>query len=76
MFVQSIHFSSSGIFKPEDPRITEESRALWLRSYMEEKWRLMGRDPDNIPDVAMEKFELEMKRSEIVSKYIEAEIWR
>ena len=59
--------SISGIFKPEDPRITEESRALWLRSYMEEKWRLLGRDPDNIPDVAMEKFELEMKRSEIVS---------
>ena len=57
----------SGVFKPEDPRITEESRALWLRSYMEEKWRLMGRDPDNIPDVAMEKFEVEMQMYEIVS---------
>ena len=51
----------SGLFKPEDPKITDEARALWLRSYLEEKWRLMGRDPDNIPDVAMEKLEVEMQ---------------
>ena len=56
-----------GLFKPEDPRITEESRALWLRSYMEEKWRLMGRDPDNIPDVAMERLDVEMQMYEVVS---------
>ena len=55
------------MFKPEDPRITEEARALWLRSYMEEKWRLNGRDPDNIPDVAMEKLEVQMRMHEIVS---------
>ena len=57
----------SGIFKPDDPQITEEARELWLRSYMEEKWRLLGRDPDNIPDVAMEKFKVSEQIYGIVS---------
>ena len=57
----------AGIYKPEDPPISIESRELWIRSYIEARWSMMGRDADNIPDVVVDLFKSRFEILEIVS---------
>lgn len=56
---------SLGMVSPDEPRLSDDSLAMWKRSYMEEKYRLSGRDPQSITDKVMEKMDLELRILEI-----------
>ena len=39
---------------PDDPQLTSAAQDLWVRSYVEERWRLTGQDPEHLPKVLLQ----------------------
>ena len=44
-----------GMMSPDDPQLTSAAQDLWVRSYVEERWRLKGQDPAHLPEVIFQQ---------------------